>query len=80
MAAIRRAEATWTGDLPHGRGTVTAVDDRRLRATCRRPGRRGPASRPASTSPEELLAAAHASCFSMACSNDLAKAGTPPSG
>ena len=30
------------------------------------------------TSPEELLAAAHASCFSMACSNELAKAGTPP--
>jgi osmotically inducible protein OsmC len=29
------------------------------------------------TSPEELLAAAHASCFSMACSNELAKAGTP---
>ena len=29
------------------------------------------------TSPEELLAAAHASCFSMACSNILAKAGTP---
>jgi osmotically inducible protein OsmC len=29
------------------------------------------------TSPEELLAAAHASCFSMACSNNLAKAGTP---
>jgi osmotically inducible protein OsmC len=30
------------------------------------------------TSPEELLAAAHASCFSMAISNELAKAGTPP--
>jgi osmotically inducible protein OsmC len=30
------------------------------------------------TSPEELLAAAHASCYSMACSNVLAKAGTPP--
>jgi lipoyl-dependent peroxiredoxin len=30
------------------------------------------------TSPEELLAAAHASCFSMAISNNLAKAGTPP--
>jgi osmotically inducible protein OsmC len=30
------------------------------------------------TSPEELLAAAHASCFSMAFSNELAKAGTPP--
>jgi len=30
------------------------------------------------TSPEELLAAAHASCFSMAFSNELSKAGTPP--
>ena len=36
---------------------------------------RGPAGK---TSPEELIAAAHASCFSMAFSNILAKAGTPP--
>jgi len=77
MATTRRADATWSGDLLAGRGTVTAATTRvfaDLPTTW--------ASRigePAGvTSPEELLAAAHASCFSMACSNELAKAGTPP--
>ena len=77
MATTRRADATWSGDLLSGRGTVTAATTRvfaDLPTTW--------ASRigePAGvTSPEELLAAAHASCFSMACSNELAKAGTPP--
>ena len=77
MATTRRAEATWSGDLLSGRGTVTAATTRvfaDLPTTW--------ASRidePAGvTSPEELLATAHASCFSMACSNILAKAGTPP--
>ena len=77
MATTRRADATWSGDLLSGRGTVTAATTRvfaDLPTTW--------ASRigePAGvTSPEELLAAAHASCFSMAFSNELAKAGTPP--
>ena len=77
MATTRRAEATWSGDLLTGRGTVTAATTRvfaDLPTTW--------ASRidePAGvTSPEELLATAHASCFSMACSNILSKAGTPP--
>jgi osmotically inducible protein OsmC len=77
MATTRRAEATWTGDLLGGSGTVTAATTRvfaDLPTTW--------ASRTGEpegvTSPEELLAAAHASCFSMACSNILAKAGTPP--
>jgi len=78
MATTRRATATWSGDLLSGHGTVTAATTgvfSDLPTTW--------ASRigePAGvTSPEELLAAAHASCFSMACSNELAKAGTPPS-
>jgi osmotically inducible protein OsmC len=78
MATTRRATATWSGDLLSGHGTVTAATSgvfSDLPTTW--------ASRigePAGvTSPEELLAAAHASCFSMACSNELAKAGTPPS-
>ena len=78
MATTRRATATWSGDLVSGHGTVTAATTgvfRDLPTTW--------ASRigePAGvTSPEELLATAHASCFSMACSNELAKAGTPPS-
>jgi lipoyl-dependent peroxiredoxin len=77
MATTRRATATWSGDLLSGNGAVTAATTgvfRDLPTTW--------ASRigePAGvTSPEELLAAAHASCFSMACSNELAKAGTPP--
>jgi len=77
MATTRRAEATWSGDLLSGSGTVTAATTgvfADLPTTW--------ASRIGEpegvTSPEELLAAAHASCFSMACSNILAKAGTPP--
>ena len=77
MATTRRADATWSGDLLSGRGTVTAATTgvfRDLPTTW--------ASRIGEpegvTSPEELLAAAHASCFSMAFSNELAKAGTPP--
>ena len=78
MATTRRADATWSGDLLGGRGTVTAATTgvfRDLPTTW--------ASRIGEpegvTSPEELLAAAHASCFSMAFSNELAKAGTAPS-
>jgi lipoyl-dependent peroxiredoxin len=77
MVTTRRADATWGGDLLSGRGNVTAATTgvfRDLPTTW--------ASRIGEpegiTSPEELLAAAHASCFSMACSNELAKAGTPP--
>ena len=77
MAAERRAEVTWNGDLFNGSGTIDRVGS----------GAFGPldvtwASRTEDpngrTSPEELIAAAHASCFSMAFSNILAKAGTPP--
>jgi len=77
MATTRQATATWSGDLLAGKGTVTAATTgvfRDLPTTwASRTGE------PAGvTSPEELLAAAHAYCFSMACSNELAKAGTPP--
>ena len=77
MATTRQATATWSGDLLSGKGTVTAATTgvfRDLPTTwASRTGE------PAGvTSPEELLAAAHASCFSMACSNELARAGTPP--
>jgi lipoyl-dependent peroxiredoxin len=74
MAAERHAEVTWSGELFHGGGTIESVGS----------GAFGPlrvtwASRTEQsdgmTSPEELIAAAHASCFSMALSNVLAKAG-----
>ena len=77
MATERRAEVTWNGDLFNGNGTIDRVGS----------GAFGPldvtwASRAEEpngrTSPEELIAAAHALCFSMAFSNTLAKAGTPP--
>ena len=77
MAAERTAEVTWTGSLQEGEGTIERVGS----------GAFGPldvtwASRteePAGrTSPEELIAAAHASCFSMALSGALARAGSPP--
>jgi lipoyl-dependent peroxiredoxin len=76
MATTRRATATWMGDLPSGRGTVTAATTGIFRDQPTTWAAR--TEEPAGvTSPEELLAAAHASCFSMACSNILAKAGTP---
>ena len=77
MATERKAEVTWRGDLMSGEGTIEHVGS----------GAFGPldvtwasrAEEPAGkTSPEELIAAAHASCFSMALSNGLAQAGTPP--
>jgi len=77
MAAIRRASATWQGDLLSGSGTVSGGSSGQLveMATTWASRVEDPDGR---TSPEELLAAAHASCFSMALSNDLAKAGFPP--
>jgi osmotically inducible protein OsmC len=77
MAAVRRAEATWEGDLTTGSGRVSAASSGTFTdlpvswaSRTETPDGR--------TSPEELLAAAHAACFSMALSNGLAKAGTPP--
>lgn len=77
MAAIRRAQAIWEGDLLKGKGQLTASTSgafKQLPVTW--------ASRAESpdgkTSPEELLAAAHAACFAMAFSMGLASAGSPP--
>jgi osmotically inducible protein OsmC len=77
MATERTASVVWQGDLLNGSGTIDKVGS----------GALGPldvtwASRSEEpngrTSPEELIAAAWASCFAMALSNGLAKAGTPP--
>jgi lipoyl-dependent peroxiredoxin len=77
MAAERTAEVTWRGSLREGAGTIDRVGS----------GAFGPldvtwASRTdepdGRTSPEELIAAAHASCFSMALSGALARAGSLP--
>lgn len=77
MAAVRTATVTWQGDLNSGRGSVSAgSSDTFLDLPVSWASRtEAPEGR---TSPEELLAAAHASCFAMAFSSNLAKAGTPP--
>lgn len=76
MAAIRRAEVRWNGDLATGTGTVSAVSsgafsDLPVSWAAR-------TESPDKTSPEELVAAAHASCYAMAFSGRLGRAGTPP--
>jgi lipoyl-dependent peroxiredoxin len=77
MATDRHAEVTWNGSLMDGSGSIDSVGS----------GAFGPldvtwASRaedPAGrTSPEELIAAAHATCLSQALSHALAEAGSPP--
>ena len=76
MAEVRRGEATWNGDLMSGRGVVSAATSgvfSELPVTWAARTERANGK----TSPEELVAAAHAACFSMAFSNGLAKAGTP---
>jgi osmotically inducible protein OsmC len=77
VAAIRKARVSWTGDLAHGKGNLTAESSGMFKdapvtwasRTERSDGK---------TSPEELLAAAHASCFAMALSFGLGNAGKPP--
>jgi osmotically inducible protein OsmC len=76
LRAVRRAEATWAGSLFDGRGNVSAGS----RAFAELPITWASRTESADgrTSPEELLAAAHAGCFSMAFSLVLAEDGTPP--
>jgi len=75
MATTRNANAHWEGTLLEGQGTVemssSGVGTFPITWASRAETADG------RTSPEELIAAAHASCFSMALSNGLAKAGTP---
>lgn len=72
----RRASATWEGDLFTGKGAVTLDSAMSAPMDVTWASR---AENPAGqTSPEELVAAAHAACYSMSFSNMLAKNGTPP--
>ena len=77
MATDRKAEVTWQGDLMSGNGRIDSVTsgafgglDVSWPARSEEPEGK--------TSPEELIAAAHATCFSMALSHGLAQAGHPP--
>jgi lipoyl-dependent peroxiredoxin len=75
-SAERRAEVVWEGDLPHGSGRFTvgsgAMGEQAVTWASRTERSDG------KTSPEELIAAAHGSCFAMALSNVLDQGGTPP--
>jgi osmotically inducible protein OsmC len=77
MATDRKAEVTWQGDLMSGSGRIDSVTSGVLgplavswASRSEQPGGK--------TSPEELIAAAHATCFSMALSNGLAQEGHAP--
>ena len=72
MAAVSRADAVWEGDLMSGKGRVKVASGTFPEFPVTWANR---AERTHGTSPEELLAAAHAACYSMAFSNGLAKAG-----
>ena len=77
MTAVRRAEAAWEGDLISGHGTVSATSSGSFRDLPVSWAARTEAPE-GKTSPEELIAAAHAACFEMALSGALARGGTPP--
>ena len=75
MGISRKATARWSGDLKSGRGTISTpasglMDETRYGFNSRFGDEKG-------TNPEELIAAAHAGCFTMALANALAEAGHP---
>jgi lipoyl-dependent peroxiredoxin len=76
--AERTASVTWNGDLLSGSGRIDKVGSGAFAPLDVTWAARTEDASGGKTSPEELIAAAHASCFSMALANGLAKAGTPP--
>ena len=76
MATDRTAEVTWHGDLMSGSGRVDSVTSGAIGGLDVDWAARSEDGQ-AKTSPEELIAAAHAACFSMALSNGLGQAGHP---
>jgi osmotically inducible protein OsmC len=74
----RSAQVTWQGDLMSGNGEIHEVPSGAFGPLQITWASRAEEEHGGKTSPEELIAAAHASCFSMALSLGLAKAGTPP--
>jgi osmotically inducible protein OsmC len=78
MATDRRADVTWQGSLMDGSGTIVktttgAIGEQQVSWPARSEDPQGSV-----TSPEELIAAAHAACYSMALSGGLARAGNEP--
>jgi osmotically inducible protein OsmC len=78
MAAERRASVTWNGDLMSGSGTIDEVGSGAFGPLDVTWAARSEETSGGKTSPEELIAAAHSACFSMALAHSLAQAGNPP--
>ncbi len=76
--AERTASVTWSGDLTSGSGTIDEVGSGAFGPLDVTWAARSEEASGGKTSPEELIAAAHASCFSMALSAGLAGGGNPP--
>ena len=76
MATVRTAEAHWEGSLMEGQGEVELVSSGIGSFEVSWPARAEQAN--GKTSPEELIAAAHSTCFSMSLALALTKAGNPP--
>lgn len=73
---VRDATVTWEGNLARGAGAISAATSGAFSdLPYSLPSRVGAVE--GKTSPEELLAAAHAGCFAMSLANELAQAGTP---
>ena len=77
MATTRTAKTHWEGSLMEGAGSVS-LESSGLGTYDVTWAARAPRTPNGKTSPEELIAAAHSACFSMALSHGLAGAGTPP--
>jgi osmotically inducible protein OsmC len=76
MAVEKRANAVWNGSLVDGSGTVSTASGSLAGLAVSWPKRSEEGE--GSTSPEELIAAAHATCFAMALSHGLTQGGNPP--
>ena len=72
--STRHAEADWSGSVQEGRGKISVESG----AVDTQYSFQGRFEEGVGTNPEELLGAAHAGCFTMALSNLLSQAGTPP--
>lgn len=76
MPTTRKAGAHWEGPLAQGKGQVELVSSQVATFEVSWPSRSETAN--GKTSPEELIAAAHSSCYAMALSHTLGEAGNPP--
>ncbi len=72
----RTAQVTWEGNVARGNGSMTAASGAFTGLPYSLPARIGAVA--GKTSPEELLAAAHAGCLTMGIATELTQAGTPP--